>query len=139
MGHWDGKDKSFIFKICGRSETNYATNPESHRSETGIVVYLCDVPILFQSVMQKHVTLSMTEVELAACVSCVQDMMYVYCIAISLGLQVKKPMAYELDNSGARDLANSWSMGGRMEHLDVQMYFLRELMEEGLIVFKHIP
>ena len=93
MGSWDGKDKSFIFKICGRSETNYAMNPESHRSETGMVVYLCDVPIMFQHVMQKHVTLSMTEVELAACVSCVQDMMYVYHVATSLELQRNQKLA----------------------------------------------
>jgi hypothetical protein len=55
-------------------------------------------------------------------------MLYVYRIIISLGLQVELPMAVELDNSGARDLANSWSVGGR-----------RDLKEQGLIVFKHIP
>ena len=67
------------------------------------MVYLNDAIVMFQSATQKHVTLSVTEAELAALVSCVQDMLYVYRIIISLGLQVELPMTVELDNSGARD------------------------------------
>ena len=84
-------------------------------------------------------TLSVTEAELAVVVTMVQDMMYVYCVVKSLGLTLELPMLVELDNSGARDLANSWSVGGRTHHVDVCMFFLRELKEEGLVVFKHIP
>jgi hypothetical protein len=138
-GSWDGKDKSFKFKIRGRSDSNYATDKETRRSITGSVVYLNDAIVMFQSATQKHVTLSVTEAELAALVSCVQDMLYVYRIIISLGLQVELPMAVELDNSGARDLANSWSVGGRTRHVDTRQFFIRDLKEQGLIVFKHIP
>ncbi|KAL7474764.1 hypothetical protein ACHAW6_000717 [Cyclotella cf. meneghiniana] len=138
-GIWDGKDKNFMFKIRGRSDSNYATDPESRRSVTGTIVYLNDAPIAFSSVTQKHVTLSVTEAELAAVVTMVQDMMYVYRVIKSMGLYVELPMTAELDNSGARDLANSWSVGGRTWHVDVQIFFLRELKEDGMIVFKHIP
>jgi hypothetical protein len=49
-------------------------------------------------------------------------------------------MLVEIDNSnsGARDLANSWSVGGRTRHVDVHMFFLRELKEDGLLSFKHV-
>ena len=97
-----------------------------------------DAPIVFGSVTQKHVTLSVTEAELAAGVSLVQDMMYVYRIMKSMELQVQLPMLVEMDNSGAKDLANSWSVGGRTRHVDVRMYFLRELKEDGLISIKHV-
>ena len=66
---WDGKDKSFKFKICGCSDSNYATDPESRRSVMGTVVYLNDVSMVFSSVTQKHVTLSVTEAELVAVVT----------------------------------------------------------------------
>jgi hypothetical protein len=102
-------------------------------------VYLNDVPIAFSSVTQKHVTLSVTEAELAAVATLVLDMMYVYRVITSIGLQVDLPMTADMDNSGACDLANSWSVGGRTRHVDVQMFFLRELKEEGLVVYKHIP
>jgi hypothetical protein len=138
-GQWDGKDKSYKFKVRGRSDSNYATDPETRKSVTGNVVYLNDAPIMFQSVTQKTVTLSVTEAELTACVSCVQDMMYVYRVVTSMGLQVELPMVVEVDNSGARDLANSWSVGGRTRHVDVRLNFLRELKEEGMVALVHIP
>eukprot|EP00804_Cyclotella_cryptica_P007776 CCRYP_001385-RA/>CCRYP_001385-RA protein AED:0.40 eAED:-0.17 QI:0/-1/0/1/-1/1/1/0/271 len=138
-GSWDGKDRNFKFKIRGRSDSNYATDPESRRSITGTVVYLNDAPIAFSSVTQKHVTLSVTEAELAAVVTMVQDMMYIYRVINSMGLKVKLPMIAEMDNSGARDLANSWSVGGRTRHVDVRMFLLRELKEDGMVAFKHIP
>ncbi len=47
-------------------------------------------------------------------------------------------MILEMDDSGAVDIANSWSVGGRMHHIDVQNYFLRELKDQGLLVIKHI-
>jgi len=44
-----------------------------------------------------------------------------------------------MDNSGTCDLVNSWSIGGRTRHVDVQMFFLCKLKEEELVVYKHIP
>ena len=93
---------------------------------------------MYGSVTQKHVTLSVTEAELAAAVSLVQDMMYTYRVVVSMGLEVELPMLVEMDNSGARDLANSWSVGGRTRHVDVRMFFLWELKEDGQLAFKHV-
>ena len=61
-------------------------------------MFLNDIPIMFQSVMQKHVMLSMTEVELAVFVNCIQDTMCVCCVVMLIGLQVKLPVIGELDN-----------------------------------------
>jgi len=47
-------------------------------------------------------------------------------------------MILKMDNSGAVDIANSWSVGGRTCHVDVRNYFLRELKDQGLLVIKHI-
>jgi hypothetical protein len=138
-GNWDDKDKNFKFKIRGHSDSNYATDPDSRRSTTGTVVYLNDASIAFSSVMQKHVTLSVTQAELAAVVTMVQDMMYIYRVITSIGLQVELPMTAEMDNSGVHDLVNSWSIGGRTRHIDVRMSFLHKLKEEGMVVYKHIP
>ena len=47
-------------------------------------------------------------------------------------------MLLEMDNKGAVDLANNWSVGGQTRHVDVRNHFLRELKDEGLIMVKHI-
>ena len=128
----------YKFKVHGRSDSDYATNPDDRRSVSGGRVFVNDVPISFCSVTQKFVTLSVTEAEIAAGVMVAQDMLYVYRLLESLEFEVALPMVLEMDNSGAVDIANSWSVGGRMRHVDVRNYFLRELKDQGLLVIKHI-
>ena len=128
----------YKFRIHGRSDSDYATNPDDRRSVSGGRVFVNDVPISFRSVTQKFVMLSVTEAKIAAGVMVAQDMLYVYRLLESLELEVEFPMVLEMDNSGAVDIANSWSVGGRTRHVDVQNYFLRELKDQGLLVIKHI-
>ncbi len=128
----------YKFRIHGRSDSDYATNPDDRRSVSGGRVFVNDVPISFRSVTQKFVMLSVTEAEIAAGVMVAQDMLYVYRLMESLELEVELPMVLEMDNSGAVDIANSWSVGGRTRHVDVRNYFLRELKDQGLLAIKHI-
>ena len=101
-------------------------------------MFVNGMPICFRSVTQKFVTLSVTEAEIAAGVMVAQDMLYIYHLLESLDLKVELPMVLEMDNSGTVDIANSWSMGGRMHHVDVRNYFLCELKDQGLLVIKDI-
>ena len=60
-------------------------------------------------------------------------MLYAMKILLSLGLLVELPMILEIDNKGAVDMANNWSVGGRTKHMDVRYLWLRELKEQGLV------
>jgi hypothetical protein len=75
-------------------------------------MFLDDSPVCHRSARQRHVTLSVTEVEGTAGVTEAQAMLFVYNILKSLGLKVQLPMVLEMDNKGAVNLANSWSVGG---------------------------
>jgi hypothetical protein len=130
---WNG-DPSFEFIITGYSDSDYAKDTDTRRSVSGTAVMLEGSPVSMRSNTQKSVTLSVTEAEQAAAVSCAQDMLFVMRLMESMGLKVKKPMVLKLDNKGAHDLAHNWTIGGRTRHVDVRMNFLRELKEEGLIV-----
>ena len=44
-----------------------------------------------------------------------------------------------MDNRGAIDLVNNWSVGGRTRHVEVKQYFLRDLKEQGLLKVEWIP
>ena len=129
---WDG-NPNFEFIITGRSDSDYAKDIEKRRSVSGYSTFLCGAPVTMKSRMQGCVTLSVTEAELVSGTQCAQDMMFIMRVLESIGLQVKKPMILEMDNKGAIDLANNWSVGGRTRHIDVRYHFLRELKEDGTI------
>ena len=107
------------FKVHGRLDSDYAMNPNDCRSISGGRVLMDNVPISFRSVTQKFMTQSVTEAKFAAGVMVAQDMLYIYHSLESLKLKVELPMVLEMDNSGAVDTVNSWSVGGRTRHVDV--------------------
>ena len=86
-----------------------------------------------KSLMQRIIALSVTEAETISGVTCVQEMIYAMKILLSLGLLVELPMILEINNKGAVDMANNWSVGGRTKHMDVRHLWLRELKEQGII------
>ena len=133
---WDGKDKEFEFVINGVSDSDYAACKATRRSVSGYSVFLEGAPITVKSSMQKTVALSVTEAELMAGVTCAQDMLYAKKVLESLQLKVKVPMLLEMDNKGAVDLANNWTVGGRTRHIETRQLFLRELKEEGVLSIK---
>ncbi len=56
-------------------------------------------------------SLLVTEAEMNAAVTLVQDMLFAYEIVNSLQLKVKLPMKTAIDNSRMVFLANGWSIG----------------------------
>jgi hypothetical protein len=52
-----------------------------------------------------------------------RDMLFIMRVLESLGLLVEKPMILKVNNQGAVDLANNWSIEGRTRHIEVCQYF----------------
>jgi hypothetical protein len=130
---WNGLP-SHEFVIAEKADsTYYVSCPDTMRSVSGQTTLLEGGPVVMRSKMQKVVALSSTEAELMSGTECAQDMLYSMRVVESLGLKVKNPMILEIDNKGAVDIANNWSVGGRTRHIDTRFYFLRELKEANLI------
>jgi hypothetical protein len=125
--------KATSFFVEGFSDSEYAKDLDSRKSVSGYGVFVKKAPVSVKSKMQESVTLTVTEAELVAATQCVQEMLYVKKVIESIGLCVELPMTLRMDNKGAKDLINNWSVGGRMRHIEVKYYFLRELKEKGLI------
>jgi hypothetical protein len=135
---WDG-DPNFLFEIEGISDSDWAKDPDSRRSVSGWSTFLHNAPISMKSKMMPVVALSVTEAELFAATCCAQDMLFEMRILESMGLKVKKPMILKIDNKGAKDLCDNWSVGGRTRHIEVKQLFLRELKEAKIIDSEWIP
>jgi len=47
-------------------------------------------------------------------------------------------MGLEIDNQGAIDLTNGWSVGGCTCHIDVHIHYIIELKEAGIVIIKWV-
>lgn len=93
-----------------------AKDPDSRRSVSGNNTFFFVGRRLFSA------ALSVTKVELFASTSNVQDMMYVKRILESIRLKVELPLILEMDNKGAVDLINNFSVGGRTCNTETRQY-----------------
>jgi len=125
-------------EIVGYSDSDYAKDSETRRSVSGYAVFLNNSPVQWKSKMQECVSLSVTEAELIAATSCAQEMMYVKKVLELTGMKIKLPMTLQMDNKGAKDLINNWSVGGRTRHIAVKYFYLRELKEQKIIEIEWI-
>lgn len=114
----DPKTRSFIIK--GRSHSNYAMNPETRKSTSGIEVTLNGAPVATMNVGQKIVALSATEDELIARTQEAQGMLHVMMLLESMELHVENPMILECDNKGAIYITNNLKVNGRTKHIDTR-------------------
>jgi hypothetical protein len=92
----------------GRSDSEYASDPDERRSVSGGTVFMSGVVIHAFSMMQRCVTQSVTEAGFVAAVEVVVNMLFAWRVVESMGLAVQLPMKIEVDNKGAVDLANCY-------------------------------
>ena len=76
-------------------------------------------------------TLSVTEAKIASDVMVEKDMQYINHLMESLGLLVELLMVLAMDKSGAIDIANSWSVDGRMHHVYGAIIFFTNSITRG--------
>ena len=74
--------------------------------------------------MTRTIALLTTEVEFNAVVLEAMDMILAYYIMRGLKLTVELPMKLYVDNQGAVQLANNWSVEGRTQHIGTKTNYL---------------
>ena len=84
--------------------------------------------------MMRTIALSTTEAELNAAVLEAMDMMLAYYIMRGLKVTVELPMKLYVDNQGAVQLANNWSVGGQTRHVGTKTNYLQSLKEMGFLI-----
>ena len=119
----------YKFNIIGKADSTYASCPNTCQSVDGQTVLMEGEPVVIWSQTTRTLAMLWTEAELMLATECAQDMLYVMQILESIGLSVKKPMTLEVDNKGAVNMANGWSVGVQTRHIETRYYLLCELKE----------
>ena len=122
-----------IFSITGYSDADYAGDKDTRRSISGLIIYLCGIPITWRSKGQKAVTLSSTESEYYALSELCSEIIFVKQILEFLEVEVEYPIIVRVDNVGAMFLANNPVLSQRTKHISVRQHFIREFVEDGII------
>ena len=102
--------KGFQFSIKGWSNSDNAKCLNTRKNITRCRTFLNAFPAIFRSSTQKTLSLSTTETENTARVTCTHDMISIIWIIQFLWLNVETQMVLELDNEGAADLASNWGV-----------------------------
>ncbi|CAJ2641499.1 unnamed protein product [Trifolium pratense] len=124
-------------QLQGWTDSDYAGDIDDRRSTSGYVFKLGSSAISWSSKKQPIVTLSTTEAEFVAAASCACQAVWLKKILHRLRKDQNKSTVIFCDNSSSIKVSKNPIMHGRMKHIDVRYYFLRDLVKDGILELKH--
>jgi hypothetical protein len=92
-----------------------------------------------KSKLQKAVTTSSCEAEIAALYAAVSETVWLRRLLESMGYSPTSPTILYEDNQGAIKYSSTRESYGRMKHIDIKHMFIREQMDKGIIQIKFVP
>ena len=121
------------WNLVGYSDSDYASDPDTRRSISGFVLYVCGVPISWRSKSQRTVTLSSSKAEWIAASEAVKEIMLVYQLVESIGIKVSLPIVIRVDNVGAIFMSKNITTTGPTKHVDIRFKYVNEYVDEGIV------
>jgi len=95
--------------------------------------------VSWASKLQSIVALSSTKAEYIAAVDAGKEMHWMRNILVEFGYDLDGPSPLFLDNQSSIDVSRNPEHHGRMKHLDLRTFWLRQAVEEGTIAPFHVP
>ena len=121
------------------ADADYAGDIDTRRSTSGMVVKMGTGAISWASKLQPVVTLSTTEAEYISATSAAQEILWLRNLFQEIGYEIEGASSLYLDNQSAIAVSKNPEYHGRMKHLDLRHYWLRDVVKEGKIDVKYIP
>ena len=120
------------------ADADYGGDVDSRRSTSGMVVKMGSGAISWASKLQPVVTLSTTEAEYLSAVSAGQEILWLRSLFSEMGFEIKGASTLHLDNQSAIAVTRNPEHHGRMKHLDVRHFWLRDVVKAGVIDVRYI-
>jgi hypothetical protein len=121
------------------SDSAHGDCKDTGRSTSGYVTMFAGGAIGWSSKVQGIVTLSTTEAEYVSAVEAGKEIYWMRNILSEFGYQVSGPSILYVDNQSAISVSKNPEHHGRMKHLDLRYYWLRDAVENGYITPNYIP
>ena len=121
------------------SDADHGGEEDSRRSTSGMVVKMGTGAVSWASRLQSVVTLSTTEAEYISACSAGQEIIWLRNLFTEFGYKFNAPSTLYVDNQSALAIAKNPEHHGRMKHLDLRHYWLRDVVEAGVIDVRYLP
>jgi Reverse transcriptase (RNA-dependent DNA polymerase) len=131
-------DPTSIDLFISYTDADHGGNPDNGRSTSGYVVKMGTGAISWSSKLQSIVALSTTEAEYVASTSAGQEILWLRNLFSELGYSLSSPSPLWIDSNSALSVAKNPEHHGRMKHLDLRFYWLRDEVEKGTIHIAHL-
>ena len=115
------------------SDSDHGGNPDNGRSTGGYVVKICSGVVSCSSKLQSLVALSTTEAEHIAAVEASKEILWMCQFMGELRYDVSGPSLLQMDNQSAIAVNKNPEHHGKMKHLSLCLFWLRDAVQEGLI------
>jgi hypothetical protein len=125
-------------QLVGYSDSDMAGDIDTRKSTSGILFFLGDNTITWQSQKQKIVALSSCEAEyIAASTGACQGMWLARLLAELKGEEANT-VTLKIDNESAIALSKNPVFHDRSKHIDIRYHFIRECVEEDRVRLQSI-
>ena len=126
--------------FVGYSDADHGGDKDSGKSTGAYVVKMGTGAISWRSKLQDVVTLSTTEAEYIAAVHAGQELLWLHNLLGELGYTFSSPHTLYIDNQSAISVSHNPEHHGRMKHLDLKFFWLRdEVTQKKSISTVHCP
>jgi hypothetical protein len=125
--------------LVGYSDAEHAGDPSDRRSVMAHVFMLCGGLIDYRSARQGVTALSSTEAEYLAAGCAAQQLAYLRRLLEDVGLRQPSATILFEDNCAVLKIAANEFYCGRLKHLDIRHFYLRELIEGGSMQMRFCP
>ena len=112
------------------TDTSYGG--EESRSQSGSLVTLYGVPVIWNSQRQDVVSMSITEAEYIACSETAKDYQWITQFLNELNIPTKTVLY--TDNEAALKLMKTQTFHRRTRHIEHRYHYIRGLVDKGLII-----
>jgi hypothetical protein len=130
------------FRVVMTTDADFAKNPDTRKSVSGIHVTICNaVTLVNSSTNQKTVALSTTNAEYVSASKGCQELVFVHQLSDeTMGPKFMERPAYVYgDTMGAVFLIKIDKISENTKHMEIRHYFMRSLQEEGEMSVRFKP
>lgn len=119
------------------SDSDWGGDPITRRSINGVLLEICNAPIIYRSKQQSIIATSTTESEFIAANQATKELNWLNSLLTELGMTTSNTIY--LDNQAALRSIESSEYNQRTKHLDIKLKTIQEQYKRGQFSLKYTP